>query len=199
MKKMLLLVVAAVIATMSVSAQNGYDTKHEIGISYGYMSTTQWLDAVIMGGLNILGGLEPVKGSVIGPVSAEYFYHVNDWLGVGGIFTFAYTKATYDQTIDHVADAFTSKTSYFTVLPAVKFNWFRRDHFGMYSKVGVGVTMGNLKANHPDEKPETETSWGFNWQLSAIGIEFGGAQLRGFIEGGIGVQGAALAGIRYKF
>ena len=30
MKKILLSVVAAMMATMSVSAQNGYDTKHEI-------------------------------------------------------------------------------------------------------------------------------------------------------------------------
>ena len=37
------------------------------------------------------------------------------------------------------------------------------------------------------------------WQLSALGIEFGGAQLRGYIEGGFGTQGFALAGIRYKF
>ena len=35
MKKLLLLVVAAMMAMMSVSAQNGYDTKHEIGINYG--------------------------------------------------------------------------------------------------------------------------------------------------------------------
>ena len=37
------------------------------------------------------------------------------------------------------------------------------------------------------------------WQLSALGIEFGGAQLRGYIEGGFGTQGFALVGIRYKF
>lgn len=38
-----------------------------------------------------------------------------------------------------------------------------------------------------------------DWQVSALGIEFGGAQLRGYIEGGFGTQGFALAGIRYKF
>lgn len=200
MKKMLLLVVAAMMATMSVNAQNGYDTKHEIGVNYGFMSNTQWLDATMMA-LHIVEGLDPVKGSVIGPVSAEYFYHVNDWLGVGGIFTYAYTKATYDQTVDHTAEVYTSKSAYYTVLPAVKFNWLRRDHFGMYSKIGAGVMVGNLKAvpADPTEKPESETEWGFNWQVSVLGIEFGGAQLRGFIEGGIGAQGVALAGIRYKF
>lgn len=39
MKKIFLLVVAAMMATMSVSAQNGYDTKHEIGINYGSLAS----------------------------------------------------------------------------------------------------------------------------------------------------------------
>ena len=195
MKKMLLLVVAAMMATMSVNAQNGYDTKHEIGVNYGFMSNTQWIDGAAMA-MHIVAGSDQAKASVIGPISAEYFYHVNNWLGVGGICTFAYTKATYDQTLD--------KTTYYTVMPAVKFNWLRLNHFGMYSKIGVGAMVGIQKTitNNPvdaADKPKSEMDWGFNWQVSALGIEFGGAQLRGFIEGGIGAQGVALAGIRYKF
>ena len=39
----------------------------------------------------------------------------------------------------------------------------------------------------------------FNFQASLIGVEAGGQHLRGFAEFGIGEQGVALAGIRYKF
>jgi len=39
----------------------------------------------------------------------------------------------------------------------------------------------------------------FNFQASLIGVEAGNNHVRGFAEFGVGEQGIALAGIRYKF
>ena len=39
----------------------------------------------------------------------------------------------------------------------------------------------------------------FNFQVSLIGVEAGNNHVRGFAEFGVGEQGIALAGIRYKF
>ena len=188
-------------ATMSATAQHRYeDNNHEVALSYGVLSNSQWLDFALMVVTSYVEGYEPVKVSAVGPISAEYFYHATDWLGVGGIFTFGQMNTNYNDAIDEVP-VYTGKSTNFTLMPAVKFNWFRRQHFGMYSKVGAGVLMCNMKAIpvDPVEKPVTKTGFAFNWQVSALGLEFGGTQFRGFVEGGIGEQGIVLAGLRYMF
>ena len=187
-------------ATMSVNAQEDYEkSKHEIAISYGYLSTSQWFNAFIMDD-NILEGLDPVKVSNIGPLSAEYFYNVKTWLGVGAIFSFGQVTSKYNRTTDN-AEVYTNKNTSYTVMPAVKFNWFRAAHFGMYSKLGVGVIFCDMKAIpvNPADRTKKELRIGFNWQASLLGIEFGGTHFRGFLEGGVGEQGVVLGGFRYKF
>ena len=48
MKRLFVLAVAAIMATMSVNAQgySYYDTKHEVGISTGYPTTSQIFSAI---------------------------------------------------------------------------------------------------------------------------------------------------------
>ena len=55
----------------------------------------------------------------------------------------------------------------------------------------------NAKANDPDAKNETLTS--FMFQTTALGVEFGGEAFRGFVEAGLGEKGELCAGLRYKF
>ena len=47
-------------------------------------------------------------------------------------------------------------------------------------------------------KKENGSKMYFMWQVSALGIEFGG-KFRGFIEAGVGEQGIVLGGSKYKF
>ena len=96
-KKIFLVALTALIATVSMNAQAGYYTKHEIGISYGFGSNSDIVN------------------------------------GFGG---------------------------------------------------GLGKSLNKTH---------------FNWQASLVGIEAGGGALRCFAELGIGEQGMALLGIRYKF
>ena len=201
MKKMLVLMVAVMMATMSANAQNGYgNTKHEVGVSYGVLSNSQWLNVFVVAMNNMFDNLDPVSGSVIGPVSAEYFYHANEWLGVGAIFSYGRASTKYNSKTGN-SEVYTKINSNYTLMPAVKFNWLRRPHFGMYSKLGAGVMLYDMEVVpvDPTEKTNKEHIVGFNFQASALGIEFGGTQFRGFVEGGIGEQGVVLAGLRYKF
>lgn len=199
MKKFLVLAVAAMMATMSLSAQNGYDTKHEVSISYGFLSNSQWLNVATIA-TNVYAGLDPMKSTNIGPLSAEYFYHINNWLGVGAIFSYGRVSTKYISQVDF-SEAYTNINSSYSLMPAVKFNWLRLAHFGMYSKIGVGALLFDVKAVPADPAEQTEKALGvsYNFQVSPLGIEFGGEQFRGFIEGGIGEQGVVLAGLRYKF
>ena len=95
------------------------------------------------------------------------------------------------------------KETFISLMPSVKFNWLRKKNFGLYSAVSAGVMFASisidssLKTSDPDAKDETLTS--FMFQATALGAEFGGNALRGFVEAGLGEKGTLCAGIRYKF
>ena len=80
MKKILVMVAVAMMTAMNASAQNGYDeTKHEVAITYGVGSNSDIIDAFE----NIGGGLVGAKfenEKYFGALSAEYFYHLENWL-----------------------------------------------------------------------------------------------------------------------
>ena len=65
-----------------------YETKHEVAVSYGIDSNSQIIDAFEeIGGAMFGAKLENEK--FFGPISVEYFYHLQPWFGVGGIAVFA--------------------------------------------------------------------------------------------------------------
>ena len=198
MKKLLVLAAAALMAATNVNAQEGYDdTKHEVAISLGGASNSQWIDvfedlttAMFTGKLG--------DRDFDGPFSAEYFYHVKNWLGVGGIFVYGHSSQDILEHNTKIGDA---KDNYLTLMPAVKFDWLRKKNFGLYSKVGLGATYRSEKIdyNNNNGKNYDESAFHFNWQVSLLGIEAGSPTLRGFVEVGTGEQGMGLIGVRYKF
>ncbi|MBR5749406.1 MAG: hypothetical protein IKY01_11565 [Prevotella sp.] len=200
MKKVLVMVAVAMMTAMSVNAQSGYeDTKHEVGISYGALSNTTWMSiADAMGTTITLGAVKYSDGNFTGPIAVEYFYHLSPVIGLGAIG--AYTHETKDILIsnDKYGEA---KNTFFTVMPAAKFNWLRKKNFGMYSKVGAGLTFASKKEDYSKGSVEnlSESKVGFNFQVSALGIEAGSETIRAFVELGVGEQGVALVGVRLKF
>jgi len=204
MKKVFLMAVAAILATTSVNAQNGYnDTKHEVAVSLGLYSNSQWLDVFEDVTVILTSGAHASLDNdrFIGPLSAEYFYHAKPWLGVGGILTYGNNKQDLmlsEKKIGQISH------SYLTLMPAVKFDWLRKPKFGMYSKLAVGATLRTESIDDNDDnddrvKSEAESMVHVNWQVSLIGIEAGSPTVRGFAELGTGEQGIILAGVRYKF
>lgn len=192
------MVAVAIMTATGLSAQNGYDnTKHEVGFSIGLWSNSQIIDGFeYIGGA--LVGARYKNESFIGPITAEYFYHVKNWLGVGGIFAYGQNKQDVYFGDDKDAEM---KSNYVTLMPAVKFDWLRMKHFGMYSKLALGATLRSESYDNvdPKDKDDNDSDIHVNWQLSLLGLEFGGTTFRGFLELGTGEQGIALVGLRYKF
>ena len=155
MKKILLMAAVAMMTAMSVQAQNnGYETKHEVAVSYGIDSN-----------------------SIV-----------------------AFGQSTQDVMSGNYKIG-ESKNTYYTLMPAVKFDWLRKKHFGMYSKAAVGATLRNEKYNSDvsSSRDYNDSEVHVNWQASFLGIEVGSPTLRGFVELGTGEQGIILAGVRCKF
>lgn len=176
MKKLFLMVVAAMMATVSVNAQDEW--QNEIAVAYGSGSNTDIVSSI---GVGMFTGKQI---SYWGPVSVEYFRHFSSGLGFGAIAAVGGCKWKNNGS---------ATTTYFTFMPAVKYNWLVKNHFGMYSKGAVGITVAR---DSGDDKSKSRSE--FNWQASFVGMEFGSA-FRGFAEFGFGEQGIIVLGLRYKF
>ena len=202
MKKMMLMIVAAMMATMNVNAQNS-ELKDEIGVSYG-MGVSLIGDglgnAIGRGLVESLSGREWDNSKQFGSLAIEYFHHLSSdpKLAVGAIACFSQYGEDVVLKSDKTKEGERTR-NYYTVMPAIKYNWINKDHFALYSKLGIGATL--LSESAKDTKKgtsESDSKLFLAYQVSFIGVEFGG-KLRGFFEVGVGEQGIVLAGLRYKF
>ena len=230
---------AIVIAGMSVNANaqsnEYYNTRHEFGIAVGTGATSEIvsgiadftsigleaaISTVITGGLGTAYytyGDESYTAyytygdeSYIPTISAEYFYHVNKYVGLGGFVAFnGVSRDMYFTWKDNVNNSThkelsgKAKRQNVSIIPAAKFDWLRMKYFGLYSKVGVGITI--MHETQKDDKSGgtdySDTTVIPNIQASLLGVEGGSETFRCFVEGGFGEQGilSASAGLRYKF
>ncbi len=187
------------LTTLGLQAQNE-NLKHEIGITYGAGISTigDGIGSAIGSGLSdALVGYEWTNESRFGTIGLEYFYHLtNPKLAVGGIVTFArYGEDIEDKSTQKI-EGDRSRT-YISIMPAIKYSWVNKKHFAFYSKVAAGAMILSDKTNF-SSKNDTDTSVRFMGQFSPLGIEVGSA-FRVFLELGVGEQGIALAGLKYKF
>lgn len=197
MKIRLLLAVLAISALMSVPAQAQEETRHEIGISYGTVPNSTWID-ILTEVIPAVFGETYDNHHYVGPIGLEYYYHTSPLIGVGAVAVYATNNE--DGFQKEVKTSHLTK-SYFTFMPSVKFNWLRKTNWGMYSKVAIGATYAHLTNEvYNDAKKETIVNdLVFNFQASLLGIEAGNQHVRGFVELGMGEQGIALGGVRFKF
>ena len=198
MKKIILMVAVAMMTAMNVNAQNE-NLHHELSLSYGFGSIAQFGDGVGEGLGLVFTNTEYDDGSIVGPITLEYFYHFNNpRLAIGGSFT--YSKWDSDVLVRNSQTKVGERNrNFFSVMPAFKSYWVNKNHFGLYSKVAAGI--GFLQCTDNDFETHVkkdDNGCYFMFQLSFIGVEFG-SKFRGFAEAGIGDQGFIQAGIRYKF
>lgn len=198
MKKMILMVAVALMNAMNVNAQNE-NLRNELSLSYGVGSLAQFGDGLGEGIGLVFTNKEYDDGVILGPLSLEYFRHLNNpRLAVGGLLT--YSKWDSDVLNRSSKQKLgETKRNFFSVMPSIKYYWINKNKFGLYSKAAVGVGfLTNKSKNFELGTSKDETNTYFMFQASFIGAEFG-SKFRGFVELGVGDQGFAMAGIRYKF
>jgi hypothetical protein len=199
--KCLLAIAAIAFLFIPVQAQDEMETRHEIGITYGAVPNSVWLD-IYTDLIGTIFGETYDNNRYYGPIGLEYYYHTNPLIGVGAVAVF--TTNNENAFENNIKTSHHTKT-YFTFMPSVKFNWLRKKHWGMYSKLAAGATYTHFNFEDCDENGKktgektTATDLMFNFQASLIGVEAGNQHVRGFAEFGVGEQGIALVGLRYKF
>ena len=199
MRKLLFIAAALLFGSMSLHAQE-QEMKHEIAVGGGFLSNSEVLDMVteVATIAGTAGSYSYDNEKFRNPFSVEYYYHISPLIGVGGIAVYAHGKR--DIMLGNSLEG-NLKTSYLTVMPAVKINWLRKSYWGLYSKAGAGVSFRTEKTKWyaGGLKNETNNDVIFNFQATAIGVECGSENYRGFIELGMGEQGIVNTGVKFRF
>lgn len=189
MKKILVLVVALVIAGSAAARQPQQSMRRsEVSVSYGAFPATGWIDSFSKSIINAFVDMD-AKSSNWGAITVGYNYRLTQMLSLGGQVVYASGTDTYS------LDGETAQVNnrYWSLMPNLKVNWYSGRLASLYSRVGVGATF--MKASIGDAS-ETETRFAF--QVSALGLEVGG-RLAAYAEVGLGTSGSLLFGARYRF
>lgn len=199
MKKMMLTVAVAFMTAVSVNAQC-QDLKNELSLSYGLGSISQFGDGLGEGLASIFTDTEYDDGFILGPISAEYFRHLNNpRLAIGGIVSYSKWDSDILMKRGNHEKVGERNRNYFSVMPAVKWYWTNNNSFGLYSKAAVGAAfLSSTEKDYATGKSKDDSGTYFMFHVSLLGAEFG-HQFRGFAELGFGEQGFLMAGLRYKF
>lgn len=199
MKRILVMVAVALMATMSVNAQNE-DLRHEVSVAYGGPSLSQFGSGLGEGIGLAFTNSEYDDGKIFNPISAEYFYHLdNPKLAIGGFISYSKWDSDVLRRSNNNDKLGERNRIYLSVMPGIKWYWVNKNSFGFYSKAAAGPVFLICKSEDYElKKSSTENGTYFLFQCSPIGIEFGG-KFRGFAEIGLGEQGVLLGGLRYKF
>ena len=200
MRKFFIFAVVVMISAMGAKAQSD-EVRNEIGVSYG-LPVSLIGDgighAIGTGIFDAIEGRKWTNDKQFGSLGVEYFRHLdNPRVAVGGIVTYA----QYGEDVEYKGEKVGERTrKYISVMPSAKYYYVDKKHFGVYSKVGLGVMLFNSKEEDiKNGKSESESKIYAAYQISALGLEAGSKNIRAFMEAGVGEQGIFLFGLRCKF
>ncbi len=200
-KKWLLGTILAIIGSGNVLAQQtDSDYHNEIGISYGFLSNFSWLGPYTNRS-DAFKEIDFDNKSFIGPLSLEYFHRIKPNMAVGAVFAVGMKKEDVYLNGKENGKSGDNTNNYLTLMPAMKYEWLQKKHFTLYSKIAAGVSFDMENYKYDDSKLREHSSHSFyiNFQASLLGIESSGTRIRAFAELGLGEQGLALIGMRYRF
>ena len=178
------------------------ESRHEISVAYGYITLPQAIDLLGAGAATVLGGLltgmadvmvpgdleylERIDNGGTGGFSFQYLYSLNRTIKLGGTVCYERTWGKWNNGDEYIVH-------YPAIMATSKFMWFNHEHFGMYSKLSLGMML--LLGGKNEAKPIPMLAV----QASSVCMEFGGEALRGFLETGWGNQGLLNFGVKFSY
>ena len=136
-------------------------------------------------------------GSVQPPCYTVAFrqdFKVGRWMSYGLTASYEYTKNTWKSRLTDKTVA-TSRDSYFTLMPALRYYYLRHRGFRMYTEAGVGVS---LRYTRRMEERSGHHKIRFTGQFTGFGIQMGKRVFFGS-ELGYGCLGVARMIAGYRF
>ncbi len=202
MKKLLFLTLAALLVSAPYAGgyagpaprDGGNLPKNEVSVSYGWGSA-YYLTGVLFRNVLYSFRLDVDRLESMGTAAVDYRHYFNSRWAVGG--TVCYEASTLPVArlilpgtgIEAVVDGTMYRN--ISIMPAVTLRWLQDSHVSIYSKLALGVMLLI--------DPEGPTSAAPCTCLTPVGMDFGGRNVRGFLEMNVGTQGLLSAGVKFRF
>lgn len=194
---------------------DGFTPRCELSVSYGLANETDVMQAASntfgMMATSIFGNGKLEHPTYLGTFNVDFGYHITPRLVVGLNASYSHISAysqsckTYEKDAKWKVDGGDHKYDFFTVMPSIKYAWINKPHFTLYSRLGAGVILAHEVERMPTDQQHNcndksvRNSAIFAFQISPVGVEWGGQKVRGFAEAGFGQCGAIQAGVRFRF
>lgn len=197
---------AAILFSVSVSAQQSpggerlpeniiYDYTsyvHQASIGYGVLSIND-ITSIMSDLFPSLAGTQLAERWGTGSINLGYTYRLTPSISVGGIFAYS---GNMSDVVGHKG-AYIYK-NFYSILPQVKFEWYRKGLVTLYSRLAAGVVIGNIQDQSGTLVTNVFTAAAFTFQVSPLGLEIG-RSVTGFVEAGFGATGVLTLGVRKSF
>lgn len=147
-------------------------------------------------------------GESFATFNLEYHYRFERHWAAGAIVGWGRSKGSYYRSYEILASAEEFDDSFipdsgdmlskvFYLAPSIKYDWFLKGKFRLYSRVALGAMRQHTTFDY--RKAETsfdEVKWKVAYQLTPIGFDFGIEPIRVYSELGYGCQGVFTIGAR---
>ena len=163
---------------------------HDVSLGYGVMPIND-VTGIMDDLLPSLVGTGEIAKRKTGSVNMGYMYRLTPSLTVGGMFVYS---GNMSSTVGggYIYDNF------YSILPQVKFVWYRSGIVGLYSRLAAGVLIADRQYQVGPAVDDGDTAATFTFQVSPIGVELG-RTIAGFAEAGFGATGVLTLGVRARF
>ena len=164
--------------------------------SVGYTTATDWTPANDLvyragGAYNDSDNIYPGSTNwiTLGFEGGRWF---KDWLYFGG--TFVWTGG-YDRLLHKATHklVYSYQSHNFTLMPTLRFAWYRRGIVQLYSGLGVGVVVSHTNNVYSDNTRLTAS-----YDVTFFGVSVG-RNLFGYFDLGAGMRGVFSFGLGYRF
>lgn len=202
MKKLLFLTLAALLVSAPYAGgyagpaprDGGNPPKNEVSVSYGWGSA-YYLTGVLFRNVLYSFRLDVDRLESMGIAAVDYRHYFNSRWAVGGTVCYEASTLPVARLIlpgtgnEAVVDGTMYKN--ISIMPAVTLRWLQDSHVSIYSKLALGVMLLIDSEGPTSAAPCT--------CLTPVGMDFGGRNVRGFLEMNVGTQGLLSAGVKFRF
>ena len=141
-------------------------------------------------------------------LNLEYHYRFDRRWAVGAIMGWGRSSGSYHRFYDiqtsvegfgdsYIRDSGDMLSKVFYLAPSIKYDWFLKGKFRLYSRVALGAMRQHTTFDYRDlEVSFDEVKWKVACQLTPIGFDFGIEPIRVYSELGYGCQGVFTIGAR---
>lgn len=206
MKRLLLLAILLLSPSLILAAEPGaaplqkpkipFQKQHEVRLSAGAWPTTTDLSLPYF--INKIDRTRIYESPTYatGAFTLSYDYRFKRWFDLGVALGYYGEFGSTYSNVDN-SKIGNNSSQYISIMPVVRFTWLNRPWVRMYSSLGVGMVV-KTGSTYSGLKQYRFNETGWCAQFSPFGISVGRA-LFGYAEVGVGMHGALIVGIGYKF